>query len=176
VTVVAPESLPQIAAEAQAGRLHWIEREFMASDVEGHLLVIAATNIKAVNHRVVEAARERGILVNSVDDPPDCDFYSGSVVERGALQVAISTAGKSPALSQRLRQEIDQRLPQDMGEWLARLGELRLDILEAFPANEGRRQALHLLAERKHCDPANCPVQKTLDALLPRRHNKPEGA
>jgi precorrin-2 dehydrogenase/sirohydrochlorin ferrochelatase len=169
VKVVAPEALPQIVAEAKAGRITWLQREFVESDVDGFLLVIAATNTPAVNQLVAATARERGILVNSVDDPPNCDFYYGSVVERGDLQVAISTAGKSPALAQRLREEISRLLPEDMGEWLDRLGETRLDILETFPSTEGRRQLLHQLAQREHCDPSNCPVEKTLNQLAPRR-------
>jgi siroheme synthase-like protein len=75
----------------------------------------------------------RGILLNSVDDPPDCDFFYPSVVRRGDLQIAISTAGKSPALAQRLREEIDALLPEDTGAWLDRLGETRLKMLAAFP-------------------------------------------
>ena len=60
----------------------------------------------------------RGILANSVDDIPNCDFFFGSVVSRGNLQIAISTAGESPALAQRLRREIDEQLPADLGPWL----------------------------------------------------------
>ena len=59
---------------------------------------------------------------NSVDDPPHCDFYFGSVVRRGDLQIAISTAGESPAVAQRLRREIDARLSVDIGPWLKNLG------------------------------------------------------
>lgn len=169
VTAIAPEALPQIAAEAEAGRITWLQRKFVESDVDGFLLVIAATDSPDVNQWVATAARERGILVNSVDDPPNCDFYYGSFVERGDLQIAISTAGKSPALAQRLRQEISRLLPADLGEWLDHLGENRLDILEAFSSTEGRKQLLHQLAQREQCDPANCPVEQTLNQLVPRR-------
>jgi precorrin-2 dehydrogenase/sirohydrochlorin ferrochelatase len=82
------------------------------------------------------------------------------------LQIAFSTAGKSPALAQRLREEIDAMLPEDTGAWLDRLGETRLRMLQAFPLGEARKEALHLLARRESCDPAACPVQQTLDRLL----------
>jgi precorrin-2 dehydrogenase/sirohydrochlorin ferrochelatase len=144
----------------------WHQWEFADADVMGQFLVIAATDVWAVNHRVAEMARAASILCNSVDDPPDCDFFYPSVVRRGDLQVAISTAGKSPALSQQLREEIDGMLAADAGAWLDRVGETRLKVLKAYPASEERKAALHQLARRETCDPEACPVQRTLDRLL----------
>jgi uroporphyrin-III C-methyltransferase/precorrin-2 dehydrogenase/sirohydrochlorin ferrochelatase len=162
VTVVAPEALPVIAAWADENKIRWIEREFLPTDLDGALLVVTATNQKIVNHAVAEAARAKGILCNSVDDPPDCDFYYGSVVERGSLQVAISTAGKSPALAQRLREELSALIADDTDAWLDQLGERRLRILSAVPPGEERKQALHLLARREACNPSGCPVEAML--------------
>ena len=76
---------------------------------------------------------------NAVDDPPYCDFYYGSIVQRGDLQIAISTAGDSPALAQRLRKEIDAQLPEDTGEWLAQVGQLRREVIELEPTPSDRR-------------------------------------
>jgi len=166
VTVVAPRALPELEENARAGHFVWHQREFVSSDLDGMFLVVTATDIKPVNHSVAEAARARNVLCNSVDDPPDCDFFYPSVVNRGELQVAISTAGKSPALSQRIREELDAALPEDLGAWLDQLGETRARMLEAFPISDERKQALHLLARRETCDPAACPVQQTLDSLL----------
>ena len=143
-----------------------IAREFAAADLDGKFLVVAATDLQAVNHHVAESARARNVLCNSVDDPPDCDFFYPSVVRRGDLQIAISTAGKSPALAQRLREEIDAMVPEEIGAWLDRLGETRLKILAAYPSGKERKEALHLLAGREDCDPAACPVQQALDRLL----------
>ena len=75
-----------------------------------------------VNAEVYQGALERSILCNSVDDIPNCDFFFGSVVSRGDLQIAISTAGESPAVAQRLRREIDEQLPEDLGPWLGKPG------------------------------------------------------
>lgn len=167
VTVVASRVSDEVEAHARAGTLTLLRREFAEPDLDGAFLVVTATDVQPVNHAVAEAARARGILCNSVDDPPDCDFFYPSVVRRGDLQIAISTAGKSPALAQRLRQEVDALLAPDMGAWLDRLGETRERILAAYPASEERKQALHLLARRESCDRAACPVQRTLDTLLP---------
>lgn len=168
VTVVSPSASEEVRRIAQAGGIAWREREFTDSDVTGMFLVIAATDVWGVNHRVAEMARAASILCNSVDDPPDCDFFYPSVVRRGDLQVAISTAGKSPALSQQLREEIDGILAADAGAWLDQVGETRLKVLKAYPASEERKTALHQLARRETCDPAACPVQQTLDRLLAR--------
>jgi uroporphyrin-III C-methyltransferase/precorrin-2 dehydrogenase/sirohydrochlorin ferrochelatase len=175
VTVVAPEAQPEIEQWAREGRLEWMRSEFAAENLgEAFLvlgeafLVVAATNLKAVNHAVAEAARARGVLCNSVDDPPDCDFYYPSVVERGDLQVAVSTAGKSPALAQRLREELSSLLPEDIGAWLDAVGEQRLGVLAALQASGERKEILHQLARREICDPRECPVEQKLDKILMR--------
>src|SRR5579872_2733001 len=108
IAVVAPQAVTDIRDLVDQGRLAWRPRTFQAADLDGAFLVIAATNNPAVNRNVHEQAAQRNILCNAVDDPPNCDFYFGSVVSRGNLQLAISTSGDSPALAQRLRREIDE--------------------------------------------------------------------
>ncbi|HVT97208.1 MAG TPA: bifunctional precorrin-2 dehydrogenase/sirohydrochlorin ferrochelatase, partial [Acidobacteriaceae bacterium] len=131
VTVVGPKTVPRIRELAHQDAVVWHQRLFEPQDLEGAFLVIAATNDSAVNRTVYEEARRRNIPCNAVDDPPNCDFYFGSIVSRGDLQVAVSTAGESPALAQRLRQEIDAQLPQDLGPWLKELGGLRGEVRAA---------------------------------------------
>ena len=155
--VVAPEARPEFQELAAQGRIELVLRRFEPADLEGQFIAIAATNAPEVNAEVYQLARERGILTNSVDDIPNCDFFFGSVVSRGALQVAISTAGESPAFAQRLRREIDAQLPAEIGPWLGDLGRLRRQILESLPAGESRRALLHRLANRP-IDPARAAV------------------
>ena len=81
-------------------------------------------------------------------------------MSRGDLQIAISTAGESPALAQRLRQEIDEQLPRDLGPWLNDLGQLRREVLAAHPASEERKLLLHQLAQREVCESPECPARK----------------
>ncbi len=158
--VIAPRTRPEIETLASEGRIQLIRREFIASDLDRTFLVIAATDNPEVNAAIHAAAVERDILCNSVDDPPHCDFYFGSVVSRGDLQIAVSTAGKSPAFAQQLRQEIDEQLPGDLGPWLRSLGELRREVLAAYPAGEERKLLLHRLAHREVCDARECPARK----------------
>jgi len=166
LTVIAPEAQAEIESWAADAKIEWQRREFVAEDIDGAFLVVAATNRKEVNHAVAEAARARGVLCNSVDDPPDCDFYYPSVVERGDLQIAVSTAGRSPALAQQLREELSAMLPDDIGPWLEALGTQRLRILAALPPGEERKELLHQLARREKCDPRDCPVEQTLHRIL----------
>lgn len=158
--VVAPEAREEVRQLAAEGRLEWIARAFEPADLEGNFVAIAATDAPEVNAEVYRGAVERGILTNSVDDVPHCDFFFGSVVSRGELQIAISTGGESPAVAQRLRREIDEQLPADLGPWLAALGELRREVLERHPRGEERRLLLHELAQRKICDSALCGTKQ----------------
>ncbi|MGD0888496.1 MAG: bifunctional precorrin-2 dehydrogenase/sirohydrochlorin ferrochelatase [Acidobacteriaceae bacterium] len=165
ITVIAPAASARIAAMADAGEIVWHQREYAPGDLSGQFLAVAATSNPAVNRAVFAEAEAAGILINAVDDPPFCDFYFPSVVRRGDLQIAISTAGASPALAQRLRKEIDALLPLDAGEWLAELGNLRREILQREPSNEARRELLHQLASRDLCGFEGCPTR-----ALARRH------
>jgi len=164
--VVAPEARPEIRQMALNGKLEWVERAFETADLDGSFMVIAATDQAEVNAAVYRGCVERNILCNSVDDIPNCDFFFGSVVRRGELQIAISTGGESPAVAQRLRREIDAQLPADLGEWLEDLGQLRREVLDAHPRGDARRLLLHRLAERQVCESASCPSRQMALASL----------
>jgi siroheme synthase-like protein len=148
LTVVAPAAVQPIQDLASEGGLVWHRRLFAPHDLVGMFLVIAATNNASVNRAVYDEALARNVLCNAVDDPPNCDFYFGSIVRRGDLQIAISTAGESPALAQRLRHEFDAQLPAAFGPWLAEIGQLRREIRSALPAGPERVALLHDLAHR----------------------------
>ncbi|QNI32325.1 bifunctional precorrin-2 dehydrogenase/sirohydrochlorin ferrochelatase [Alloacidobacterium dinghuense] len=160
VTVVSPEAKPDLIASANVGLFTWHRREYAAADLDGMFLVVAATDSLEVNAAVYRDAVDRNILCNAVDDPPNCDFYFPSVVRRGRLQIAISTEGESPALAQRLRKEIDEQLPEDLGPWLDDLGELRREVLAVLPPGESRKLLLHELAHRPVCSADHCPSRR----------------
>ncbi len=165
VTVIAPEATVRVWKWAEAGDLRWERREYRQGDLAGVFLVVAGTSTPAVNRAVFAEASAAGVLCNSVDDPPFCDFYFPSVVRRGDLQIAISTGGESPALAQRLRREIQEALPLDAGDWLKELGWLRREVTAAEPLGEERRLLLHELAQREVCGYEQCPSR-----LRARRH------
>ena len=122
VTVVATRASAVVHQLAANGELKLHLREFADSDIDGNFLVVAGTDVPEVNRAVFAGAERRKILVNAVDDPPYCDYYFPSIVKRGDLLIAISTAGESPALAQRLRKELNEQLPRDLGPWLMELG------------------------------------------------------
>jgi precorrin-2 dehydrogenase/sirohydrochlorin ferrochelatase len=165
VTVIAPVASARIVDLAAGGEIAWKQRKYVAGDLTGYFLVVAATNDAAVNRAVYNEATEKNVLCNAVDDPPFCDFYFPSVVRRGDLQIAISTSGASPALAQRLRKEINAQLPLDVGDWVTDLGNLRREVTQMEPLNEERKWLLHQLAQREVCGYDGCPSR-----LLARQH------
>ena len=167
VTVIAPTATERIASLSAAGEIVWHQREYAPGDLTGQFLVVAATNVPAVNRAVHHEATEKDVLCNAVDDPPFCDFYFPSVVRRGDLQIAISTAGASPALAQKIRKDINAQLPLDAGDWLNDLGNLRREVVSAEPLNEERKWLLHQLAQREVCGYDLCPSR-----VMAREHAK----
>ena len=170
VTVIAPDALPRVRDWAESGAINWLQREYKPGDLTGAFLVVAATATNEVNRAVYAEANEANILCNAVDDPPFCDYYFPSVVRRGELQIAISTAGESPALAQRLRKEINAALPLDTGEWLMELGRLRREVTAIEPIGEPRKQLLHELASREVCGFDGCPSR-----MRARQHMREQG-
>lgn len=128
ITMVAPWVSPKIR-ELLAGkdghRVSVRQKSFEVSDLEGHDLVIAATNIRELNRDVRLAAKAMGKLINVADTPELCDFYLGSIVTRGQLKVAISTNGQSPTFAKRFRQLLEEALPEEIDDLLQNLRAIR---------------------------------------------------
>jgi precorrin-2 dehydrogenase/sirohydrochlorin ferrochelatase len=149
VTVIAPHATELIQQQAREGKLSWRRGEFVAADLEGAFLVIAATNSPAVNEEVFRAGKERGVLCNVVDDPEHCDFYYPAVVHRGALQIAISTGGHSPALAHRLRVELERQFGPEYEAWVEEVGRRRREIMARDLPDARRRELLEQVASRE---------------------------
>jgi siroheme synthase-like protein len=146
VRIVAPQASAAIQELARSGHVRWTQAEFVPAHLDGALLVIAATGDAEVNEQVFRAARERGALCNSVDDPGHCDFFYPAVVRRGDLQIAISTAGKSPALAQRIRRELEEQFDSSYAGWLEWLGLVRQLFFRRKVESGARKQMLHRIA------------------------------
>jgi precorrin-2 dehydrogenase/sirohydrochlorin ferrochelatase len=146
VRVVAPEATSQVQSWAESKKLDWLRRAWEPPDLDGMFLVVAATSSTEVHERIFEEVTRRGVLCNIVDVPALCDFYYPAIVQRGALQIAISTGGQSPALAQRLRKEMEAQFGAEYEAWLEQLGQER-DKLFAEPRDpEERKRLLHDLA------------------------------
>src|ERR1700734_2582257 len=146
VVVVAPEVTESVAAWAHAGQIEWQAKTFATEDLCGAFLVVAGTSSPQVNHEVFRQCETEGILCNVVDDPEFCHFYYPAVVRRGALQIAISTEGQSPALAQRLRKELEAQFGPEYEQWLERLGAARKFLRSEGKDPEETKRLLHQLA------------------------------
>src|SRR3954465_7081273 len=133
VRVVAPELSADLAAYRDLGRIEHRPLLFSASQLEGAALVVAATDDEAVNESVAAAARERGVLVNVVDDGPRSSFIFPAIVDRSPVIVAVGTAGQSPTLARRVRTQIEALLPERLGLLALYAGRWREAVRRALP-------------------------------------------
>jgi len=148
VRVVAPQANAAVLEWARTGVIRWEAREFSPLDLDNVFLVIAATSSNEVNESVFREAQRRDVLCNVVDHPQHCDFYYPAVVRRGQLQIAISTAGESPALAQRLRRELEIQFGPEYESWVEQLGKARSELFARDINPEERRRRLHELASQ----------------------------
>ena len=160
VTVVATRASIRVQQLAAEGAIHLHLRPYQSEDMPGTFLAVAGTDVPEVNRAVFADAQHHNTLVNAVDDPPYCDYYFPSIVRRGDLQIAISTAGESPALAQQLRKDLNEQLPLDLGPWLMELGRLRREVLQMEPLGQPRKLLLHQLATREVCGAEACPSRQ----------------
>lgn len=149
VIVVAPAASRTIKAWAADDKIVWQQRRFEPSDLDRIFLAVVATPLKTLNKMVSEEAQRRQILCNVVRDRPLCNFYYPAVVRRGPLQIAISTAGHSGALAQRLRKQMETQFGPEWEQWLRWLGEARTSLYEDPISPKRRRTMLHRLASQK---------------------------
>jgi precorrin-2 dehydrogenase/sirohydrochlorin ferrochelatase len=156
VTVVSPQITPRIRLWTHQGRIKHQGIEFRPGMTHGYFLVISCTDSEETNRAVYHEARENGILANAVDDPGYCDFYAPAVVSRGEFQIAISTGGNSPALSQHVRKQLERNFGPEYESWTAWLGRMRDVMRKILPRTERRKELLMLLAL---CKPAKLSNQ-----------------
>jgi precorrin-2 dehydrogenase / sirohydrochlorin ferrochelatase len=149
VRVIALEASETVHAWAQAGKITLEVRAFAETDLDGTFLAVVATASRALNGSIYREAQERGVLCNVVDDPEYCDFYYPAVVRRGDLQIAISTNGQSPSLSQKLRQQLERQFGPGYAQWVAELGETRRLVLASDLDRQRKSELLHSLASRE---------------------------
>ena len=140
VVVVGSELTPKLEAMKNDGRISHIPDNYQNGYIEGARLVIGATDSDEVNKRIYRDSRERGILVNIVDDPAKCDFIVPSVFQQGDLSIAISTGGKSPSLARNLRKELEQRYGHEYKILLNIMGNIREEVIaRGKPSEENKK-------------------------------------
>ena len=174
VTVIAPEVCPLIAKKAADKEIIWRNTYFKPQDLAGAFLVIAATDNREANHLAAEYCHENGILVNVCDNLEESSFIVNSYFTKGDLLVAVSTGGVSPALSRKLRQELEQKVDDKYADILEILAEARKQALEEITDSAKRREFLQSLAkidylkvlEEQSIDNLRNQVKKCLSSYL----------
>jgi precorrin-2 dehydrogenase/sirohydrochlorin ferrochelatase len=154
IRVVSLDASPTVREWAHAGKIELELRAFLAEDLDGTFLAVVATNSRSLNERVFHEAQRRSVLCNVVDVPDLCDFFYPAVVRRGDLQIAISTAGQSPSLAQKIRQQLEKQFGPGYAAWVAELGETRRLILASDLDKERKLELLHTLASREALEAA----------------------
>lgn len=126
ITVVATQISDEIKELVKEyATITLIEKPYGISDLDNKDLAIAAINDPIVSRQVAMDARSKGILVNAADKPELCDFYLGSVVQKGNLKIAISTNGKSPTIAKRLKEVLSETLPDEIDTLLNSMQTIR---------------------------------------------------
>jgi len=154
IRVVSLTATPAVREWAHVGRVELEFRPFHPDDFKGIFLTVVATSSRSLNERIYDEAKKHGVLCNVVDVPDLCDFFYPSIVRRGDLQIAVSTAGKSPSLAQKIRQELEKQFGAGYAAWVAELGETRKLILSSDLDKQKKLDLLHSLASREAVEAA----------------------
>jgi precorrin-2 dehydrogenase/sirohydrochlorin ferrochelatase len=158
IHVVAIAASDQVREWADAEKIDLELRAFSSADLDGKFLAVVATASRSLNELVYREAQRRGVLCNVVDVPEYCDFFYPAVVRRGDLQIAISTAGQSPSLAQKLRQQLERQFGDGYTAWVEQLGATRRLVLASDLDKETKWELLHSLASREAFEAALAKV------------------
>lgn len=138
--VISPDLTVELTSWHAAGALEWLVRCYAAGDLAGAFLAVAATNDQVVNAQVATEAQARGVLANIGDEPGAGSFTTTATVRRGDLLIAVTTNGASPALTARIRRELEAEYGAEYATLLALLRDLRAGPARDLPP--ARRIAL----------------------------------
>jgi precorrin-2 dehydrogenase / sirohydrochlorin ferrochelatase len=126
ITLVAGSIREEIKALAEVHpTITLVERNFIFNDLINKDVIILATDNKELHKSIYTVTRDKHVLVNVADTPDLCDFYLGAVVSKGNLKIGISTNGKSPTLAKRMREYLEEAIPNSVNELLDNLQSIR---------------------------------------------------
>jgi precorrin-2 dehydrogenase/sirohydrochlorin ferrochelatase len=171
IRVVAREASESVRQWAQSGKIILEERSFVPADLDNVFLVVVATSSRDLNEQIYHEAQARRILCNVVDVPGQCDFYYPAVVQRGDLQIAISTSGQSPSLAQKIRQQLERQFGPGYAHWVATLGETRRRVLASNLDPERKRDLLQSLASAEAFEAVIAAESRTAESTTNGRSN-----
>lgn len=147
VSVVSREMSPDVKTHIDNGEVRYLGEEFSLVFLKDKFLVIAATDDSELNHRISLAAEAKGMLINAVDQPADCNFIVPSIVKRGDLIIAASTSGKSPALAKKIRKQLTGYFGEEYDLFLRMMGRIRNEVLAQGLDQKNNSQIFHGIVE-----------------------------
>jgi precorrin-2 dehydrogenase len=147
VTIVSPSLTPKLKELSVSGKITHRQKNFDEQDLAHEALVVAATGSPDVNVFAARACKKRHILVNVAAPPEESTFIVPSLVERGELLIAVSTAGASPALAKRIRQELERQYGTEYELFLEKLSAIRASVQETVPDEQERRRIFRAIVD-----------------------------
>jgi len=147
IQLVARELTPALEKFKAQQRVAHLAMEFQDAQLKDVFMVIAATDDAALNQKVSKAARARGLLVNAVDQPADCNFIVPAVLRRGGLQIAVSTSGQSPALAKKIREVLEREFGEEYELLINLMGRIRSAVLNQGFSQETNQRIFEQLAD-----------------------------
>jgi precorrin-2 dehydrogenase/sirohydrochlorin ferrochelatase len=145
VSLISRELTPYLQEEVLQGRIGFLAPDYQSGHLTGKFLVIGATDDPVLNEKIGREARGRGLLCNIVDKPRECNFILPSLVTRGDLTIAVSTAGNSPALAKKIRQDLEKEFTEIYALYLELLGQIRNEILARKLSQEENQKIFQTL-------------------------------
>ncbi len=139
VLVISPEVTHRLKILSASKKIIFKKRRVNLTDLQGVYLVVSATSDRRINSLVSSYCRRKGILINVVDSPKECNFILPSAVRRGNLTIAVSTDGISPALSKKIRQDLEQRFGVEYAKLLRIIEKLRPEVLRKIKNSKSRK-------------------------------------
>ena len=149
VSIISPKITPRLRRLVKEGKIEYIKKGYEDKDIKDAFIVVAATNDRGINEAIYKAAERYGCLLNIVDKPESSNFIVPSVISRGDLTIAISTGGRSPALSKQIRKELQQIYGREYEIFIKTMGKIRGALLRSVSSEKARRRIFTKLAKKQ---------------------------
>lgn len=130
----------------------WIKRDYKQEDINAAMLIIAATDDPEKNRSIFKKCKEKNKFVNSPDQIDSCNFYTGATIDKGPMQISISSSGKSPSLARYLKYQIEKQLPANLALLAQSFSVYRKKLKQSVPSLQKRVQIWNMIF---HSDPLN---------------------
>ena len=168
ITVISPNVTEKIRKLSEADLLTWICKTYSERDIVGAYMVIAATCDVSINERIYQEAVRNNIFVNVADSSEKCTFIFPSVVRRDELVIGISTSGNYPALSKKVKEELEKAVPPDIGPLISLIKEYRTKVINKIEDANAKKLVLRRVADELFsCSDMDLQCfQKRIDGIL----------